>query len=132
MRRHAPKTWQFSTAPATLLAAYLLVLQGFAVGVAFGFVPGTSGLFAGSICFSKGSGPNGSDPASPAGSPHRGDVCCILHCSGMGDATVSGFQFTNPPPQALAEILRPFSPQESHSRPSTFPLGSRAPPVSAA
>jgi hypothetical protein len=127
VKRNAPKTWQFNTAPATLLAAYLLVLQGLAVGFAVGVAPGASGLFAGSICFSKGVGVP--DPAAPARSSHQSDACCVLHCSGMGDATAAGFVSLTPPIQSIAEKLYPFSIQDGRTRPSTPPLGSRAPPT---
>jgi hypothetical protein len=128
----APKTWQFNTAPATLLAAYLLVLQGIALGFAVGVSPGSSGLFSGSICFSRGGAPSQANPSAPARSSHQSDVCCVIHCSGFGDATVAGPVSPMPPIQSIAEILTPFSVQHGFGRPATPPLGSRAPPVSVA
>jgi hypothetical protein len=128
VKRNANKTWQFGPASATLLVAYLLVLQGLAVGFTVG---AKSGLFAGSICLSKGSGSSKADPAAPGRQSHNSaDVCCVLHCSGMGDATAAAFTAQTPPLRLVAERLTPFSAQDGLARTATPPLGSRAPPSS--
>jgi hypothetical protein len=126
VRQTPNKSWQFGPASATLLVAYLLVLQGLAVGFAVG---AKSGLFTGPICLSKGDGVLGTGPSAPARSSHSSDdVCCILHCSGMGDATIPGFVSQISPLRFVAEKLTPFSAQDGLARPATPPLGSRAPP----
>jgi hypothetical protein len=125
VKPNANKSWQFGPASATLLVAYLLVLQGLAVGFAVG---ARSGFFPGSICLSNSSASSEADPSAPARQHHPTDICCVLHCSGMGDATVAEFASQTPPPQLVAERLTPFSWQVAPARPATPPLGSRAPP----
>ena len=126
MKPKVNKSWQFGPASATLLVAYLLVLQGLAVGFAVG---ARSGLFAGPICLSNGANPSTTDSSAPARPSHNSaDVCCVLHCSGMGDATAAGFSWQSPPPLRVAETLRPTYAQVGPTRAATPPLGSRAPP----
>jgi hypothetical protein len=123
------KTWQCGSTAVTLLVAYLLVLQGFAIGVSFS--GRTSGLFANAICFNKSSGPLSGDPATPARpARHGGDVCCVVHCASLGGATAaSAFVGETPPPAAYATIELAFDSESLRPETATPPLGSRAPPV---
>lgn len=122
------KTWQCGSTAVTLLVAYLLVLQGFAIGVSFS--GRTSGLFANAICFSKASGPLSGDPATPARPARHGDVCCVVHCAGLGGATAaSAFVGETPPPASYATIKLAFDNESLGPEAATPPLGSRAPPV---
>ena len=127
--RSEVKTWQCASSAATLLVAYLLVLQGFAIGVSFS--GRTSGLFANSICFSKASAPLAGDPATPARPARQGgDACCVAHCASFGGATAAAdFVGGNHPPASFSTIQLAFGESSLSLEASTPPLGSRAPPV---
>lgn len=122
------KTWHYGSTAVTLLVAYLLVLQGFAVGVS---VSGRAGLFANSICFSKSSAPLSGDPASPARPARQGgDVCCVAHCASLGGATAaSPFVGAEPPAGSYSTITLAFDQSFLRPKAATPPLGSRAPPT---
>ncbi len=120
------KTWQCGSTAVTLLVAYMLVLQGFAIGVSFS--GRASGLFANAICFNKSSGPLSGDPATPA--RQGGDVCCVVHCASFGGATAaSAFVGETHPPASFSTIKLAFDETSLSPEASTPPLGSRAPPV---
>ncbi len=123
------KTWQCGSTAVTLLVAYMLVLQGFAIGVSFS--GRASGLFANAICFNKSSGPLSSDPATPARPARQGgDVCCVVHCASFGGATAaSAFVGETHPPASFSTIKLAFDETSLSPEASTPPLGSRAPPV---
>jgi hypothetical protein len=122
------KTWQCGSTAVTLLVAYLLVLQGFAIGVSFS--GRNSGLFANAICFNKASGPLSGDPATPARPARQGDVCCVVHCASLGGATAaSAFVGETRPLASFSTIRLAFDETSLTPEASTPPLGSRAPPV---
>lgn len=123
------KTWQCGTTAVTLLVAYLLVLQGFAIGVSFS--GRNSGVFASAICFNKSSVPLSGDPATPARPARQGgDVCCVVHCASLGGATAaSTFVGETHPPASYSTIKLAFDETSLSPEASTPPLGSRAPPV---
>lgn len=127
--RSEVRNWQFGSTAVTLLVAYLLVLQGFAVGVSGGG-RSASGLFADAICFSKASGPLSGDPSAPARRARHGDVCCVVHCASLGGATaVSPFVGEAPPSLSYVEAKLAFDETVLRAEAATPPLGSRAPPV---
>jgi hypothetical protein len=122
-RRH------FSSTAATLLAAYLLLLQGLAAGA----VTSARGaaLFSDSICLSKSSGPAENAPGAPIRPSRHGDsACCVFHCASMGGATApSPFVGETPPALSYLEARLAFDHALSGSEAATPPLGSRAPPA---
>ncbi|MGD9539864.1 DUF2946 family protein [Methylocystis sp.] len=128
--RSEVRTWQCGSTAVTLLVAYLLVLQGFAIGVSFS--GRSSSLFASAICFNKSSGPLSGDPATPARPARQGgDVCCVVHCASLGGATAASAFVGEPRPPAAAfsTIKLAFDETSLFPEASTPPLGSRAPPV---
>lgn len=128
--RSDTRNWQFSSTAATLLVAYLLVLQGFAVNVSAGG-RAASGLLTNAICFSKPSGPLSGDPATPTRPARHGDVCCVVHCASLGGgaATASPFVGEAPPSLSYVEVKLAFDETLLRAEAATPPLGSRAPPV---
>jgi hypothetical protein len=122
-RRH------FGSTAATLLAAYLLILQGLAAGA----VTSARGaaLFSDTICLSKASGPIGDAPGAPIRPSRHGDAaCCVIHCASMGGATApSPFVGETPPALTYVEAKLAFDHALPGSEAATPPLGSRAPPA---
>jgi hypothetical protein len=115
---------QFSSAAATLLVAYLLVLQGLALGVTSG--RNTGGLAANAICFNKASTPIG-DNQSPARPARHGDICCVFHVALGGATGVSPF-IGELPATGYRLVNRGFDSTDVRRNAATPPLGSRAPP----
>lgn len=129
MTSRTDRTWQFGPTAVTLLVAYLLVLQGIAVGVASG-QRSAAGLFANTICVSKAAGPLESDPARPGRTSRHGDICCVLHCASFGAVgPASAFAGEAPPALAFVEIKLAFDDRLGPATVATPPLGSRAPPA---
>jgi len=124
--RSEARNWQFGPTALTLLVAYLLVLQGLAVGVSSGVR--APGFFADAICLSKSSSPLGNNPATPARHT-RHDGCCVFHSAAPGgSAAPSPFVGEPPPSLSYIEIKLAFDDSRLRSDPATPPLGSRAPP----
>jgi hypothetical protein len=122
------KRWELGPTALTLLVAYLLVLQGIAVGVASG-QRSTSGLYANSTCFSRSANSLDGDPSTPARPARHGDICCVFHCAGFGaTGPVSSF-VVETPPASFAEIKLAFDERGAIAETATPPLGSRAPPA---
>ncbi|MGJ0507122.1 MAG: DUF2946 family protein [Methylocystis sp.] len=122
-RRHCGST------AATLLVAYLLILQGLAAGA----VTSARGaaLFSDAICLSKASGPADGGPGAPIRPSRHGDaVCCVFHCASMGGATApSPFVGETPPALSYIAAKLAFEHALRGSEAATPPLGSRAPPA---
>ena len=113
---------------ATLLVAYLFILQGLAAGV--GASSRVSPLFADAICLSNGSGPFDGGTGSPIRSSHHGDACCVVHCVTLGGATPpSAFTVATPPTLFHVTANLVFAHTLAGAEPATPPLGARAPPV---
>lgn len=129
MNPRSEKTRHFGSTAATLLVAYLLLLQGMAAGV----VTSARGaaLFADSICLSKSSGPLDSAPGAPIRPSRHGDsACCVFHCASLGGATApSPFVGETPPAPSHVEAKLAFDHALLGSEAATPPLGSRAPPA---
>ena len=119
---------QFGSTAATLLVAYLFILQGLAAGVVTH--SRGSGLFADTLCLSKGSGPLDGGNGGPIRPSRHGDACCVVHCATLGGATAPS-PFTGETPPALSYVAAKlaFAHALSGSEPATPPLGSRAPPA---
>lgn len=125
--RSEARNWQFGPTAVTLLVAYLLVLQGLAVGVASG--ARGPGLFADTICLSKASDRVGGGPATPA-RHSRHDGCCVFHSASMGGAAApSPFVGETPPSLSYVEVKLAFDETRLPAEAATPPLGSRAPPA---
>ena len=121
------RTGRYGSTAATLLVAYLLVLQGIAAGVVTS--ARGSAMFADAICLSKSS--NSLDGSGAPIRPSRhGDACCVVHCASVGGATAPS-PFTGETPPALTYLAAKlaFSHALTGSETATPPLGSRAPPV---
>jgi hypothetical protein len=120
-------TRHFGSTAATLLVAYLLVLQGIAAGVVTS--ARGSAMFADAICLSKASGPLDGGPGGPIRPSRHGDACCVLHCAALGGATTpSPFIGETPPALSYVEAKLAFDHALPNSDAATPPLGSRAPP----
>jgi hypothetical protein len=121
------RTRHFGSTAATLLVAYLLVLQGIAAGVVTS--ARGSALFADAICLSKSSGPLDGGPGTPIRPTRHGDACCVFHCASLGGAAApSPFVGETPPALSYVEAKLAFEHALSGSEAATPPLGSRAPP----
>jgi hypothetical protein len=124
MKAWSGRTRHFGSTAATLLVAYLLVLQGLAAGVVT--TARGAALFDGAICLSKASGPLDGAPGGPT---RHGDACCVFHCASLGGATApSPFIGETPPALSYVEAKLAFDHALSGSEAATPPLGSRAPP----
>lgn len=122
------RTRHFGTTAATLLVAYLLILQGIAAGA----VTSARGaaLFADAICLSKASNPLDGAPGAPMRPTRHGDACCVVHMAGFGGATApSPFVGEIPPPLTYVEARLAFDHGAPRTEAATPPLGSRAPPA---
>lgn len=125
-RRDAARFFQVGSTTATLLVAYLFVLQGLAVGVTT--VRSPSGLFANAICLTNAPGDEKA-PATPARSSRHGDVCCVLQCGALGAAAAAApFVGAIPPALSYVEVKPAFDATVVRADAATPPLGSRAPP----
>lgn len=125
-RRNEARTFQVGPTTVTLLVAYLLVLQGLAVGVTT--IRSASGLFANAICLTSAPG-EAKNPAAPARPSRHGDACCVLQCGGMGAAAAaSPFVGEIPPSLSYVEVKLAFDETVARAETATPPLGSRAPP----
>lgn len=123
------RTRHFGSTAATLLVAYLLILQGLAAGAATS--ARGAALFADSICLGKASGPADSGPGAPIRPSRHGDTaCCVVHCASMGGAMAPS-PFIGETPPALSYIAAKLAYEHGlpGSEAATPPLGSRAPPV---
>lgn len=126
MDPRSERTRHFGSTAATLLVAYLLVLQGIAAGVVTS--ARGSALFADAICLSKSSGPL-DGPAAPIRPARHGDACCVIHCASIGGATApSPFIGETPPALTYVEAKLAFDHALPNTEAATPPLGSRAPP----
>jgi hypothetical protein len=118
----------FGSTAATLLVAYLLILQGLAAG-AVSSARGAA-LFSDTICLSKASGPMDGAPGAPIRPSRHADACCVFHCASMGGATApSQFVGETPPALSYIEARLAFDHALRGSEAATPPLGSRAPPA---
>lgn len=122
------RTRQFGSTAATLLVAYLFLLQGIAAGAVTS--ARGSALFADAICLSKSAGPLGGAPGAPIRTSRHGDACCVIHCASLGGAaSPSPFVGETPPALSYIEARLAFEHALSGSEAATPPLGSRAPPA---
>jgi hypothetical protein len=127
MINRTEKTWQFGSTTASLLVAYLLVLQGFAVGYSISSRTGQIGLFASAICLSGEKAKNENTPGLPAQSRGHADKCCVFHFSGAG-VPPANLWGTGAPPSAYAQTAWAAETESDFSHRPTLPVGSRAPP----
>jgi hypothetical protein len=122
------KSWQYGQTAATLLVAYLLVLQGLAAGLAVGARAGQS-AFGGAVCVTSrtaGAEQRSQGPRAPA---HSMDACCVQHCIGLDGGVAGGFVGLDPPRSPLASVLTPLRESLHVERLARLPVGARAPPA---
>jgi len=129
MTRGTEKLRQFGPTAATLLVAYLLVLQGLAAGFATSGRAASSGLFGNSICLTTPESARDGEPAAPARSASHRDSCCVSHCSGMGVAPEPGYAGETPRSSVGVGVTPPLDHLVALAPPRSSPLGSRAPPA---
>jgi len=112
---------------SSLLAAYLLVLQG--VMVAFTGLGAAAGPIAGNgvLCATQGLTEASQDSGAPLQTHNHKDLCCVLHCSGAG-APPPSFAALAEPGAVLHDTLRPVGAVAERSPRLLLPVGSRAPP----
>jgi hypothetical protein len=126
MRGKALRNRQFGTAATTLLVAYLLVLQGFAVSFAAQAKGVANASYGSSICLGAESGGNIGVPTAPTRRMSHGDACCVFHCDGFGAPAAF---LADEPLLVVHSGAQPAVALADHFAPRlTFPLGSRAPP----
>lgn len=128
MSPRSDKNRHFGSTAATLLVAYLLVLQA----VAAGAVTSARGaaLFADAICQSKASGALDGAPGAPIRTSRHGDACCVVHMASFGGAAApSPFVGETPPALSYIEARLAFERALPNAEAATPPLGSRAPPA---
>ncbi len=128
MTPRGDKIWQFRPAAATLLAAYLLVLQGLTGGLTGAARYGGIGLFGSSICFNKSETPL--DRSIPARPSRHSDACCVFHCGdGGGGGTATAFWDETPDTVGKTQARQLALVASAPQRQSTPPVGARAPPA---
>jgi hypothetical protein len=120
------KSWQYGQTAATLLVAYLLVLQGLAAGLVVGARAGQNVLGSAICLTAKTTADDSQGPRAPA---HGMDACCVQHCTGLDGGVIGGFAALDPPPSPLAGILLPLRESGGHKRLAQLPVGARAPPA---
>lgn len=131
MTQQTDRTWQYGQTAATLLVAYMFVLQGLAAGFIVG-ATSVRGGYGNAICLTTRTTPASGKPAGPGRASHGVDACCVQHCSGLGDGVPEGFAQPPCPTAAHATLLAPLSESSEVWRRATLPVGARAPPASAA
>jgi hypothetical protein len=128
MTPRSDKTRHFGSTAATLLVAYLLILQGIAAGA----VTSARGaaLFADAICQSKAVGALDGAPGAPIRPTRHGDACCVVHMAAFGGATApSPFVGETPPALTFVAARVAYEHAPHNTEAATPPLGSRAPPA---
>ncbi|OBS54053.1 hypothetical protein A8B73_02050 [Methylosinus sp. 3S-1] len=126
MTQQSDKSRQYGQTAATLLVAYLFVLQGIALGLSIGARAG-QGALGGAVCLTaRASVDNRSQAPRPAS--HGMDACCLQHCSGLDGGVVAAGPAYQAPAAQYASLLSP--PRETILLPrrEVLPLGARAPP----
>ncbi|WP_370631342.1 DUF2946 family protein [Methylosinus sp. Sm6] len=126
MTQKSDKSWQYGQTAATLLVAYLFVLQGIALGVSIGARAG-QGALGGAVCLTARASVDSRSQA-PRPASHSFDACCLQHCSGLDGGAVAATTGYEAPTALYASLLSP--PRETALLPrrEVLPLGARAPP----
>jgi hypothetical protein len=124
--QQSDKSRQYGQTAATLLVAYLLVLQGLAAGLVIGARAGQSALGSAICVTAKAVDERSQGPRAPA---HGLDACCVQHCTGLDGGVIGSFAELEPPHAPEAGILLPLRESSGHKRLAQLPVGARAPPV---
>ncbi|MCX7899372.1 MAG: hypothetical protein N2444_04700, partial [Methylocystis sp.] len=95
--RSDARGWEFGPSAATLVLAYLLVLQGVFAGA---MSLRAANAFGAAICLSKASGPLNDNPVAPRAPMRHGEKCCVFH-SAAGGSPPALHPFAGEPPRAL-------------------------------
>jgi hypothetical protein len=125
------KNWQYGQAAATLLVAYLFVLQGMAVGLAIGANAGRA-AFGNAVCVTARAVSSDERPDSPGGGAHGLDACCVQHCSGLDGGALEAVADFASPPVVHGTLVPPREADDGFQRRDLLPVGARAPPSRAA
>jgi len=126
--QQSDKSWQYGQTAATLLVAYLLVLQGLTAGLVVGARAGQS-AFGGAICVTAKTAAAEQRSQGPR-APVRGmDACCVQHCAGLDGGVAGGFAGLDAPRSLLAGVLTPLRASLDVERLAQLPVGARAPPA---
>lgn len=126
MTQQIDKTRQIGQTAATLLVAYLFVLQGIALGLAIGSRAGL-GAQGTAVCLTARTAvDNRTDGPRPAS--HSFDACCLQHCSGMDGGVIGAAAGADAPPTLYGSLLTPPLEAGVLPRRENLPLGARAPP----
>lgn len=121
------KSWQYGQTAATLLVAYLLVLQGIALGVTIGARAG-QGALGSAVCLTARAAVDSRSEA-PRPASHGFEICCLQHCSGLDSGAVGTAAGYEAPVAAYASLVSPPLELAALPRREVLPLGARAPPV---
>ncbi len=129
MTSNANETRRLGSATSTLLAAYLLVLQGVVVAISgFGDANARMGA-SGQLCLTQNEARDAKNglPAAPAHSDRH--QCCVLHY--LGDGGPTPFAAAQAPVRnwRAARLSRLAGGLAARSPRAMLPVGSRAPPA---
>jgi hypothetical protein len=122
------KSRQYGQTAATLLVAYLLVLQGLAAGLVVGARAGQN-VLGSAICLTAKTSSVDEGSQGPRAPAHGMDACCVQHCTGLDGGVVGGFAELDAPPSPEVGILLPLRESGGHKRLAQLPVGARAPPA---
>jgi hypothetical protein len=125
--QQSDKTRQYGQTAATLLVAYLLVLQGLAAGLVVGARAGQNVNSA--ICLSAKATTVDEGSQGPRAPAHRMDACCLQHCTGLDGGVLGDFAELDAPRSPEIGVLAPLRESGGHKRLAQLPVGARAPPV---
>ncbi|WP_166141766.1 DUF2946 family protein [Methylosinus sp. RM1] len=128
MTQQNEKSWQYGQTAATMLVAYLLVLQGLAAGIVVGARAGQT-VLGSTICVTARPASVDDGSQGPRAPAHGMDACCVQHCTGLDGGVLGGFAELDAPPSPKASVLQPLHESGGHKRLAQLPVGARAPPV---
>ena len=128
MTQQNDKSWQYGQTAATLLVAYLLVLQGLTAGLVVGARAGQS-VLGSTICLTAKTAAADESSQGPGAPAHGMDACCVQHCTGLDGGVIGGFAELDAPRSPEAGILQPPRESGGHKRLAQLPVGARAPPI---
>lgn len=127
MTQQSDKSRQYGQTAATLLVAYLLVLQGVALGLTIGARAGQGALGSVVCLTARTAVDNRSEAPRPAS--HGLETCCLQHCSGLDSAAVGTAAGFESPVALYASLVSPPRATAALPRREVLPLGARAPPA---
>ncbi|MBG0810746.1 hypothetical protein IY145_15345 [Methylosinus sp. H3A] len=127
MTQQNDKSWQYGQTAATLLVAYLLVLQGLTAGLVVGARAGQN-VLGSAICLTAKTTAVDENSQGPSAPAQRMDACCVQHCTGLDGGVIGRFVELDAPRSPVAGRLLPLRESGGHKRLAQLPVGARAPP----